>query len=89
MCFFDKSKGDDDAQLWRQCRIHIYIHTYIFHIAPKNREKESDALAICHIFKWFIDVWIDMPADTVDFTSLTNFKKSTMRADITAHLKCF
>jgi len=69
---------------------HTYIHTHI-HISysAKNREKESDALAICHIFKWFIDVWIDMPADTVDFTSLTNFKKSTMRADITAHLKCF
>jgi len=30
-----------------------------------------------------------MPADTVDFTSLTNFKKSSMRVDITAHLKCF
>jgi len=30
-----------------------------------------------------------MPADTADFTSLTNFKKSIMRVDITAHLKCF
>jgi len=30
-----------------------------------------------------------MPADTVDFTSLTSFKKSIMRANITAHLKCF
>jgi len=28
-------------------------------------------------------------ADTVDFTFLTNFKKSIMRVDITAHLKCF
>jgi len=30
-----------------------------------------------------------MPADTVDFTSLTNFKKSIMRVDITAQLTCF
>jgi len=29
-----------------------------------------------------------MPTNTVDFSSLTNFKKSVMRADITAHLKC-
>jgi len=29
------------------------------------------------------------PADTVDFTPLANFKKSIMRVDITAHLKCF
>jgi len=36
-----------------------------------------------------INVWNDMPADTVDFTSLTNFKKSSMRVDVTAHLKCF
>jgi len=30
-----------------------------------------------------------MPADTVDFTSLTNFKKSVTRVDVTAHPKCF
>jgi len=36
-----------------------------------------------------IKVWNDMPSDTVDFTSLTTCKKSIMRADITAHLKCF
>ena len=37
-------------------------------------------------------MWNDMPADTADFTSLNNlnnFKKSIMRVDITAHLKCF
>jgi len=27
------------------------------------------------------------PADTADFTSLTNFKKSVMRVDITARLR--
>ena len=36
-----------------------------------------------------INVWNDMPADTADFASLTNFKKSVMRVDNTAHLKCF
>ena len=36
-----------------------------------------------------INVWNDMPTDTVDFTSLTNVKKSIMRVDITARLKCF
>ena len=35
-----------------------------------------------------INVWNDIPADAVDFTFLTNFKKSFMRVDITAHLKC-
>jgi len=36
-----------------------------------------------------INVCDDMFTDTVDFTPLTNFKKSIMRVDITAHLKCF
>ena len=36
-----------------------------------------------------INVWNDMPADAVDFTSLANFKKSITPVDITAHLKCF
>ena len=36
-----------------------------------------------------LNVWNDMPADTVDFTSLTNFKKSVTRVDVTAHPKCF
>jgi len=31
----------------------------------------------------------DTPADTVDLTSLTNFKKFIMRVDITAHRNCF
>jgi len=30
-----------------------------------------------------------MPADIADFTSLTNFNKSFMRVDITAHMKPF
>jgi len=30
-----------------------------------------------------------MPTDTVDFTSLTNFKKFIMHIDITAQPKCF
>jgi len=36
-----------------------------------------------------INVWNDIPADAVDFTSLTNVTKSIMRVDITAQLKCF
>jgi len=36
-----------------------------------------------------MNVWNDVPADTVYFTSFTNFKKSIMRVDITAHLRCF
>jgi len=30
------------------------------------------------------NIWNDMPPDTVDFTSLTHLKKSSMRVDITA-----
>jgi len=36
-----------------------------------------------------INAWNDMPTDTVDFTSLTNFKKFIMHIDITAQPKCF
>ena len=37
---------------------------------------------MAYIFsKRVINVWNDMPADTVDFTSLTNFKESIMRVD--------
>ena len=36
-----------------------------------------------------INVWNDIPADAVDFTSLTNVTKSIMRVDITAQLKSF
>ena len=34
-------------------------------------------------------MWNAMPADTVDFSSFTNFKESIMRVNVTAHLKCF
>ena len=47
------------------------------------------ACQVIHFSEQVINVWSNMPTDTVDFTSLTSFKKSIMRVNITAHLKCF
>jgi len=54
----------------------------MIHNQDKNSEKNEYTTRV-------INAWNDMLVDTVDSTSLTNFKKSIMRVDITAHLKRF
>jgi len=67
------------------------IFAVVLEYMDKRCTKKINTLAcqIKLVSERVLNVWNDMPADTVDFTSLTNFKKSVTRVDVTAHPKCF